>query len=403
MHQHSLGRTLARQFMLFTAALSLLFVAATLLLLFILEDSFINRRLHAVATTITAPSAPPASLPDSFHVLDWTNLPDDIRSRVSQMRPNRIVEFRRTDGRYVHVLAARSQSGQPYALVYDVTDELTVNPGLSRATGYAFGLLAVLLLCAYALARMFVARAMQRAETLIEQMRASPDPDSLDALAQREPVREFGDLLRLHSGMWREQLMAVERERRTLSFLGHELRTPLQSACNSLALLDQQPEHAGAWKRLQRAIQRLTRASNAILWLSSSTPDPTTYETSANACLSALVEEFRPLAEARGQVIDATIARGLCWAASQDVIETLLANLLLNAIQHGGSGTITLHADAEALVLSNTTASHSAPGFGMGLDIANRLAARMGWCLSFEQDEHGACVSLRWPDQRATH
>ena len=394
MRKRSLSRALARQFMLFTAALSLLFVAATLLLLFVLEDSFIDRRLHAVATTISNPSAPPLSLPTAFQVMTRINLPEDIHARIQRTRQGGIAEFRRADGRYVHVLVARSQSGEAFTLVYDVTDELTVNPGLSRGLAYAFGLLALLMLCAYTLARVFVGRTMRRAHSLIQHVQASPNPDVLDALAAQEPVYEFGGLLRMHADMWREQLTAVERERETLAFLGHELRTPLQSACTSLALLDHQPNHPAAWTRLQRAIQRLTRASNAILWLSSDACDSTTEATPATECIMALLQELRPLAEARGQTITVAVSPTLHWIASRDVIETLLANLLLNAIQHGAAGAITLRADASALVLTNSVASINAPGFGLGLNVAHRLAKQIRWALTFERDEHSACVTL---------
>ncbi|MEO5811068.1 MAG: HAMP domain-containing sensor histidine kinase [Rhodanobacter sp.] len=398
MQRHSLSHALARQWMIFTAVLSVLFIAGTLLLLFVLEDSFINRRMHAVATTVTEPSTLPLSLPAQFQVMDSAKAPDDIRARLMRTRPGGIVEFRRSNGRYVHVMSARRASGEPRTLIYDVTDELTVNPGLSRGLAYALALLTMLLVCAYALSRLFVARTLRRTEGLIRKVLASPDPDSLDVLAGQEPVYELEGLLRLHASVWRKQLTAVQRERETLAFLGHELRTPLQSACTSMALMEEHRDHLAAWTRLQRAIRRLTRASNAILWLSTDARDVTTSATPALACLTELVQELQPLADARGQAIVLTIEATPKWAAPRDVIETLLANLLRNAIQHGGAGTIAVHADADVLVMTNSYASDSMPGFGLGLDIANRLAARIDWRLAFGRDGDGVHVTLRWPE-----
>ncbi len=399
MQRRSLSHALGRQWMIFTAALAVLFVAGTLLLLFVLEDSFINRRMQAVAATISDPSAPPLSLPEAFRILGSAEVPEDIKVRLKRTRAGRIIEFGRDDRRYVHAMSTRAASGKPFVLIYDVTDELTVNPGISRGLTYALALLIVLLICAYSLARLFVARTLRRTETLIGKVLASADPDSLDALAAQEPVYELQSLLRLHSAMWREQLTAVQRERETLAFLAHELRTPLQSACTSIALLEQCRDHVEAWPRLKRAVQRLTRASNAILWLSTEasavTPGATT---TVAARLNGLVEELQPLARARVQAIVLTITATPKWAAPSDVVETLLANLLLNAIQHGGPGIVAIHVDADALVITNPRASDHMPGFGLGLNIAHRLAARIDWALACDHSDHGARVTLCWPE-----
>ncbi|MDQ3161116.1 MAG: hypothetical protein M3Q51_08890 [Pseudomonadota bacterium] len=46
----------------------------------------------------------------------------------------------------------------------------------------------------------------------------------------------------------------------------------------------------------------------------------------------------------------------------------------------------------------DATTGHAARGLGNALGSAERKAARMGWCLGFEQDERGVCGSWRWPD-----
>ena len=263
--QRNLSHVLARQWMAFTLGLSALFIAASLWLLFTLEDSFIDRRLKAVAATVLDPAIEPPALPNQFRVFAMPQLPDDIRARVMGEALGHFEEFRRDNGRYVHVLRARTVAGQPFAVVYDVTDELTVNAGIPQLFVYALPLLLLLLGCAYLLARAFVGRVAGRAKALVEQVLASPDPQRLHALAQREPVREFSELVRVHADAWQDQLAAVERERQTLAFLGHELRTPLQSARTSLALLDDNRADLAAWVRLQRAVERLVRAGNAIL------------------------------------------------------------------------------------------------------------------------------------------
>ncbi|AKC86961.1 sensor histidine kinase [Pseudoxanthomonas suwonensis] len=395
MRRHSLQQALARRWMAFAAVLSLSSAAIALLLLFVLEDSFIDRRLRAVAATVADPAAAPASLPAGFQVLEWTGLPADLRTPLDARKPGSIAEFRRADGRYVHALSSRTADGRPFVLVYDVTDELTINPRLPVGLAYAFALLSLSLLCAYVLARAFVARTVQRVRGLMRQVLDSPDPQALEALAQREPVREFGELLRLHAGVWREQRAAVERERETLAFLAHELRTPLQSARTSVALLAESPAHAPALARMQRAVERLTRASNAILWLAGDAALEGG-RTHAATGLAGLVEELRPLAAVRGQSIELRVDPGLHWDAPWEPVEALLANLLLNAIQHGGEGVIALEADEGGLVLHNPPPAAASSGFGLGLRIVERLAARIGWQVALAQRPEGACCEVRW-------
>ena len=395
--QRSLSHVLARQWMAFTLGLSALFIAATLLLLFVLEDSFIDRRLKAVAATVLDPQIEPPALPSQFSVFAMLQLPDDIRAGVEGETLGHVGEFRRDNGRYVHVLFARTVSGLPFMVVYDVTDELTVNAGISRGFVYALPLLLLLLACASLLARAFVGRVAGRAKALVEQVLDSPDPQRLHALAQREPVREFSELVRLHADAWQDQLAAVERERQTLAFLGHELRTPLQSARTSLALLETNRDDPAAWARLQRAVERLVRASNATLWLSSDIIPPAGSHTQAAACLGELVEEFRPLATAKGQRIELTIAPGLRWPWPHEVVETVLANLLLNAIQHGDAGTIVIDATQASMTILNPRVPADTGGFGLGLQIVQRLAARIGWKVAFGSDALTATSVIVWP------
>ncbi len=395
MASRSLRQTLARQWMAFATVMTSLLAGATLLLLFLLEDSFIDRRLRTMATTVIDPATTPANLPAVFRVMRWPDLPQDIHDAMAGKRIGAIAEFRRTDGRYVHVLSAKAAGGQPFVMLYDVTDELTVNHVLRDGFVYVSAFLLLSLLAANTLARLFVGRNSRHAHRLMQQVLASPDPQSMQSMAQHEPISEFRELLQLHADVWQAQQAAVKSERETLAFLAHELRTPLQSARTSLALLIDSPANTRALERLQRATERLTRASNAILWLSSQAEPPASRIQAAH-CLAALMSEFEPLASLRGQSLQCDVPPELHWMANQDVVETMLANLLLNAIQHGCDGNILLDADAQCLRLRNPLQQNSVTGFGLGLNIVRRLAERLGWQFTFTLTATAACSELRW-------
>ncbi len=381
MPARSLRRVLAAQWIMFALALAALFIALTVLLLYVLEDSFIDRRLHDTAARVERLDPAPA-LPERFRIHAEPAMPDDVRARLGNARPGGIAEFRRADGRYVHALWTRTADGVPYALVYDATDDLTVNGALVRGWPHVLALLLALALAAYLLARRFVERVSRRAVSLVEQLRDAPDPAALRAHGDADPILEFGALAHASADAWEARLVALERERTTLAFLAHELRTPLQSARTSIALLDDDRADSRAWERLSRAIDRIARAGDAMLWLASDAPSGRDERVDVGETLADLVAELAPLATARGQSLELRIESWTQWPLRRDGVEVLFANLLLNAIQHGAAGSVTIDVAPAAVTIANARAEAAEPGehrgFGLGLEIVRRLAARFG-------------------------
>lgn len=381
--KRSLRQVLARQWIAFALVLLAGFAAMAVLLLFLLEDSFIDDRLNDVAGDIVRLEA--ARVPEGFALHPLAQAPLELRQHLQGRRLGGIREFRLADGRYVHALAGRSPAGEDYLLAYDVSDQLRVNQALARAWPWLLGMAAVLSLLAWLHARSFVARISRHARGLVEQIGGSPDPAPLRALAEREPIAEFSELARLAAEAWQSRLQALAQERETLAFLGHELRTPLQSARTSLALLQDDRGNEAAWHRLQRAQDRLVRASHSVLWLASDAAPPADARCEIAPLLRALVEEFAPLAAVRRQTLVLDAADGLQWPLPEEVAETVVANGLLNAIQHGGPGEVRIDATASGLLMENPRVLEGSPaGFGLGLVLAQRLLARFGWSLTRE-------------------
>ncbi len=382
--KRSLGQVLARQWIAFALALGTAFAAMALLLLFVLEDEFIDERLGSVAGGIVRLET--ARLPERFELHALPQAPAGLAQPMHGRRPGTIDEFRLADGRYVHVLLGRSPEGEDYLLVYDVSDLLRVNQALAGAWPWLLAMAIALALLAWVLSRWLVARIGKRARGLIERIGGSPDPESLEVFAEHERIAEFSQLALWAADSWRARLRALAIERETLAFLGHELRTPLQSARTSLALLQDDRDNDEAWRRLQRAQNRLLRASHSVLWLGSDAEPPTGACCAVGPLLAGLVDEFTTLAHARGQTLAVDVPEGLQWPLPEEVAETVVANGLLNAIQHGGPGLVSLEATTSGLVLENRRAPDSGPsGFGLGLLLSERLLARFGWALSRAQ------------------
>jgi len=397
MRARSITSLLTRQWMFFATCVGLLFAAAGLLLLFLLEDSFIDRQLQAAARTVASASPGLTRLPVEYSVYPIAEVPPDIHARLRSARAGEPFEMRRADRRHVHVLLVDTPRSGRLAVVYDVTDQLTVSPRLGSGLILVLGLTLATLLAAAALARAFVARVTRQAEQLAHSIRGSPDPKSLRELARDQQVLEFQHLLGLHADIWEAQLSAVEDERQTLAYLGHELRTPLQSAQTSLALLSRQRSDAAAFDRLERAVSRLTRASGAALWLATERQPDLSVSTPLLPIIHRVAAELSPLAERAGQVIEIDVPATASFHGPVEISETILANLLLNAIQHGSPGSIIVRAEADALVITNPDL-HGSPsgGFGFGLEIVRRLAERIGWTVQVSTLAGSASTRCTW-------
>jgi signal transduction histidine kinase len=112
--------------------------------------------------------------------------------------------------------------------------------------------------------------------------------------------------------------------------------------------------------------------------------------------LRALADEFEPLAARRNQRISIEADAELSWRLPLAAIEAVLGNVLMNAIQHGAPGAIRIVLDGSGIALHNRCELDDArSGFGLGLELARRLLARIGWVLQLERsDGDQICVRL---------
>lgn len=371
--------------MAFATCVAVLFATSGLLLLFLLEDSFIDRQLRAAARTVASASETLAPLPAEFSVYPIGRVPLDIHARLPFAEVGKPFEMRRADRRYVHVVLVDTRTRGRVAVVYDVTEQLTVSPRLGTGMLIVLGLTALTLIAAQLLSGAFAGGVAKLATGVIDEMRRAPDPRRLRQLAHEQQILEFQHLLLMHADIWEAQLDAVESERQTVAYLGDELRTPLQSSQTSLALLSEHPNDEAAFQRLQRALARLTRASSAALWLATDRVPDLSGSTPLLPLVRELVDELTPLAAHSGRTIEVDVGSSLTAAGPSEIVETILANLLLNAIQHGGPGVIAIHGGASTLAITNPLRHDSSSGgFGLGLEIVRRLAHRIGWQLEVQ-------------------
>ncbi len=402
-----LRERLARQWTVLALGLTLLIGLLAILSLYIIEDYFLDHELATVAAQWQQENAPP--LPGDFTFVPESAWSPVLRAQLGDAPFGGLREFALTDQMYVHALRlAAGAQGEAGALLFDVSRRMTVNRALARQWHW----LLVALVLVTVLTRMTVKRAAraltQETLVLVSALRDSDTPQALQTYAQRAQIDEFAALARHNAAILQARFDALDREREMLAFLQHELRTPLQTARASLDVLLMQDATAtgGAatlatpqGRRLQRAIRRLERVAMSVGWLagdgsgagsgidSDARADRELPESDAALAhtpvavapvVRALVDEFADLAARKPCRFVISVDDDLHWPLPAAVLETLLANLLLNAVQHGSAGEIRIDNIGRQLRIDNplpTAASPSAAG-GLGLQIVARWAQR---------------------------
>lgn len=258
---------------------------------------------------------------------------------------------------------------------------------------------------------------LQPVRTLTQELQDRSD-DDLSALAPEQAPVELQPLLRAMNALFQRIDAMLERERRMVADAAHELRTPLaalQAQWDVLRNASEGPARDAAADRVGHGLQRLERLVGQMLWLSrvEALQGPST-RTAVDwaALVPAAVNDVWLLAERRQIELDVQWpADGQpVWApqGDADLLAALLRNLLDNACRYAPpSSVVTVQVDDRSLQVRNggpalplerwqalgrrfqRSAGQTESGSGLGLSIAQRIAALHGLNLVFSPGPGG--------------
>lgn len=297
--------------------------------------------------------------------------------------------------------------GERYTMVLDIT-ELEAREDTLTAMMIGSALVVTVLLClliAYGLRRALrpLGALAQSISALHPDRRGQRLPDDPAASAELEVIAgSLNDYLARNDRF-------VERERAFIDSASHELRTPVAVIANAAELAGETPGLPPQVAQRLSAIRRTTRdMERLITLLLVLAKDPARLAQASDRIaldelLPEIVDDYRVLADAKGVSLALAPTPPCTIVAPVQVVQAAIGNLLRNAIEHSGAGTITVRLQADAVVEIADPGPGMSPeqvstiyarmargdaatrdGGGIGLDLIARLCDHLGWRLDFD-------------------
>ncbi len=267
-----------------------------------------------------------------------------------------------------------------------------------------------------------LSRPIMRLADQVSQLTPSATPTPLD---DRFHGREVATIARAIDGYVERLSGFVGRERAFTEDASHELRTPLATLLSAVPLLENDcPPESQAFVRLQRirrAGEQMQALVESLLFLAREEGDLINNHVAMDLLVHELVEPYRKPSQknAAGPIFHLdlhpctlTLPRGMAV--------TVIGNLLLNAIEHTDSGTITVQLRTDRLSIADSgegilpgDLEHiferryrgtDSRGLGLGLYLVKRICDRLHWHLQVDSTPgQGTAFRMTFPTGHDSH
>lgn len=375
-------RTLRRRIVVamvgFGAAVCLVYSALSFLFVYAVEDAFFETLLENearyVARELAAGRDGRPRLPFVRLYGGWRGVPAEVRGLKIRERG----EVGGADGRHYHVRRV-PLAGREAWLVAEVSPLLVVRPMRGRLLTILLPATALVLLGASLVAALVARRSVRQLTALVEAVElggAFPDSSDHEVRVLAEALESALD--RVHSMLSREKAFAGD--------VSHELRTPLAVIRGAAELLDRRDLDPTARAQVGR-IREAARCSEEIIdLLLALAREESAHEPPVPVPLLALVEKL-VLRHSTDVDVQVDIPPSMRITAPPAAAEIVIANLISNALRHGGGGTVAIAGRDRSLSIRNRGAGVRPGGRGIGLTLVQRLCVACGFTLAIDSSD----------------
>ncbi|MBB6522663.1 sensor histidine kinase [Pseudoteredinibacter isoporae] len=239
------------------------------------------------------------------------------------------------------------------------------------------------------------------------------DQLTIDKLRSQHPEFRFKELNAVAEKLneaFKRTAESVEKEHRFLQYASHELRTPIAVASGNLELLDKlsesnrlPEEERAAIDRIRYSVKDMRLLTETLLWLNrSDSIIPPKEPVDLRALCQNSIQDNEYLL--KGKQVSVELTGEPCIKEVSPVFcSILISNLIRNAFQHTQEGGVHIDVDTHELNILNWELGTVSPkgvadseqaGFGLGLDLVEQIAGRMGWQYECEITKKGRLCRL---------
>ena len=206
----------------------------------------------------------------------------------------------------------------------------------------------------------------------------------------------------------REQALQQETARKNdlITYLAHDLKTPLTSVIGYLSLLDEVPDMPQPQREKYTHIaleksQRLEGLINEFFDITRYNLQQLTLEkepVDVSYLLVQLTDEFYPLLQAHGNTIELNVPQDLTVEGDAGKLARVFNNLLKNAVSYSTPGTPILFEKFFRLDEARSTATG---GAGLGLAIAKEIVTLHGGSISANSEQGVTTFTVELPTKKS--
>lgn len=326
---------------------------------------------------------------------DYAHLPDRLKAMLSREARGLFELGNRAQDYFV---LARPHAGGPVFYVVESHAEVKPDETMEHQVfvWYLTGLVPLGLLLLW-LCKRITARVAAPMRDVGRQV-VERSPDSLEPLALPTGASvELIALVEQINGALRRTADALDRERSFTRFASHELRTPAAVIQAALERIEVRAEvgQAAPIARAHRGLRDMNALIDTFLQLSGDrVPDVSSPTMVDRDWITALFHHVAGGQSDHAFTIDEQAPTVL--AAPATMVHVLVANLIKNALFHGGPEPIAVTLTADAIEVRNSVPdSPATPGFGLGCRIAHRICDRFGWTFDLTLRDGQAVAVVR--------
>lgn len=334
-------------------------------------------------------------------------------------------QYRGEEVRVLRFQTVTTIDGLSGAFTYTVWQSVATRNGLLRELAYRAFVVMAVLIGSVALVVWFGINLGLRPLLDLEDAISRRSTDDLGPI-QRPVPREIRGLVQRLNALFGQVADTMEAQTVFISNAAHQLRNPIAGLLAMAEAVRSAPNTSAAQRRAGELVSSARKTgdlANKLLTLERAAAAPTAGELAPvdlGAIVADAVEMHRADAKAQGVALSADLPEEPVLAAADPVmLREALVNLVDNALQHGGpdlsrievqltaqdgTAAVTVRDDGVGIrpedaeiVLSRFGQAQPGQGAGLGLSIADVVAARHGGALTLDTGGPGVALHFSLP------